>query len=568
MKTCPVCDTPYPSQHNTCPTDGSVLIETQELPPGQLIRGKYRIVRKLGQGGMGVVYLAEHLLLGGQMALKFLAVELSRNPQFVKRFRNEARAAYHLRHPNIVEVSDLDQDEDGTLFIAMEFVSGPSLRSVLRKSKTLFPVARSLQVAGGVAAGLAAAHARGAIHRDIKPENILLLVGPTGEVQPKLLDFGIATMADSVTGISQTRGLLLTPEYAAPEQWRGTPSAELDGRTDLYALGCVLYEMLAGRPPFHAANPEGWMFQHLQGVPEPLGQLRPDLANDYPNLEAIVMRLLARERDQRFASASEFLEALKSVSQISVTAMQPLEAQFNAGLQPTAQIGVLENRSETPAAKSQVTSNPQLGDARLPLPADKESPARNRRLRVWSIGVLLVACIAFAVLWMASRHQSGPPLQGGTGQTQAVAPPATHEQQKSPVNDQAEHSAGNSSGASGTPARSTEVAPPEAAQKHSESTGVPRVSLPANEAQEMLIESTQPVYPAIARAARVSGTVSLKCVISTAGTIRELKVVSGPLMLRQAAIDSVKAWRYRPYILNGKPAEVDTTVTIQFTVKN
>jgi TonB family protein len=564
MKTCPVCDTPYPNQHNTCPTDGSVLIETQELPPGQMIRGKYRIIRKLGQGGMGVVYLAEHLLLGGQMALKFLAVELSRNPQFVKRFRNEARAAYHLRHPNIVEVSDLDQDEDGTLFIAMEYVSGPSLRSVLRKSKNLFPVPRSLQVAGGLAAGLAAAHARGAIHRDIKPENILLLVGPAGEVQPKLLDFGIATMADSVTGISQTRGLLLTPEYAAPEQWRGTPSAELDGRTDLYALGGVLYEMLAGRPPFHAANPEGWMFQHLQGVPEPLGQLRPDLANDYPGLEAIVMRLLDRERDQRFASASELLEALKSVSRTSVTAMEPLEAKFHAELQPTAAIGVLDNRSETLAA----TPNSLRGDAPISPPADKESTTRNLRLRGWSVGVLLVACIAFAILWEMSRHQSGRPAQGSAGQAQTVAPPATHEQQQLPVDDQLKHPAGNSSAASGTPARGTDVASPETAQKHSASTAVPRVSLPANEADGMLIEKTQPVYPAIAKAAHVSGTVILKCVISMAGTIKELKVVSGPLMLRQAAIDSVKAWRYRSYILNGEPAEVDTTISIRFTVMN
>src|SRR5271155_1388664 len=108
MKTCPVCDTPFPDQHATCPTDGAVLIESRELEPGHIVRGKYRIIRKLGQGGMGVVYLAEHSLLGGQAALKFLAVELSRNPQFVKRFRNEARAAYQLRHPNIVEVTDLD----------------------------------------------------------------------------------------------------------------------------------------------------------------------------------------------------------------------------------------------------------------------------------------------------------------------------------------------------------------------------------------------------------------------------------------------------------------------------
>ena len=108
MKTCPVCDTGYPDNHATCTTDGAVLIEVHELSAGDMVRGKYRILRKLGNGGMGVVYLAEHLLLGGQVALKFLASELSRNPQFIKRFRNEARAAFQLRHPNIVEVMDLD----------------------------------------------------------------------------------------------------------------------------------------------------------------------------------------------------------------------------------------------------------------------------------------------------------------------------------------------------------------------------------------------------------------------------------------------------------------------------
>jgi len=310
MKTCPVCDTPYPNQHATCPTDGAMLIETRELAPGQIVRGKYRTVRKLGSGGMGVVYLAEHLLLGGQLALKFLAVELSHNPQFIKRFRQEARAAYLLRHPNIVEVVDLDQDEDGNLFIAMEFVSGPSLRSVLQEAPRGLPVERALHIARGLCAGLAAAHARGAVHRDIKPENILLGTMPDGSEQPKVLDFGIAAMAEGITNLSRTHGLLLTPEYAAPEQWRGTAAAELDGRTDLYALGGVLYEMLTGRTPFHAQNMEGWMYQHLQGVPQPLERLRPSLAKEHPGLEAIVMRLLAREREHRFPSAKAFLEAI------------------------------------------------------------------------------------------------------------------------------------------------------------------------------------------------------------------------------------------------------------------
>ncbi len=314
MKTCPICDTPYTDQYSTCPVDGVLLIQLQDPAFGRIVRGKYSIVRKLGQGGMGVVYLAEHRLLHGQVALKFLAAELSRNPQFVKRFRNEAQAAYQLRHPNIVEVTDLDLDEDGSLFIAMEYVPGPSLGAALCEAQGPLNVERALHIARGIAGGLAAAHARGAVHRDIKPDNILLAAQPGGGEQAKILDFGIAVITAGVDGHSLTQGLLLTPDYASPEQWRGTPSGELDGRTDLYALGGVIYRMLTGRTPFQAVNPEGWMYQHLQGVPEPLARLRPDLAMQYPGLDAIVMRLLAREREQRFPSANALLDALASPS--------------------------------------------------------------------------------------------------------------------------------------------------------------------------------------------------------------------------------------------------------------
>lgn len=311
MKTCPVCDTLFPDQHNTCPTDGAVLLETRELEPGQTVRGKYRIVRKLGQGGMGTVYLAEHQMLGGQVALKFLASALSQDPQFVKRFRNEARAAYLLRHPNIVEVTDLDQNEDGSLFLAMEYVSGPSLRHAMKELHGSLPARRAIEIARGVAAGLAVAHQRGAVHRDIKPENILLAVGPDGTVQPKVLDFGIAAMTDGATRFTRTTGLLLTPEYAAPEQWQGMPAGEMDGRTDLYALGGVIYEMLAGHKAFHAVNAQGWMYQHLQCVPPPLGECRPDLEREWPGLAAVTMRLLEKDRERRLVSAEAVVEALE-----------------------------------------------------------------------------------------------------------------------------------------------------------------------------------------------------------------------------------------------------------------
>jgi serine/threonine protein kinase len=313
MKTCPVCDTDYSDERATCPTDGAALIaSSHELAPGSLVRGKYRIVRKLGQGGMGVVYLAEDILLNVNVALKFLAGDLGKDPKFIKRFRTEARTAYQLRHPNIVEVTNLDQVEDGTLFIAMEFVQGPSLRTVLEQSHGPLSIPRSLAIARDIASGLTAAHGLGTVHRDIKPENVLLASASGGRERPKILDFGIVAVAESVSRTSLTRGLLLTPNYAAPEQWMEMPAGEMDGRTDLYALGGVLYEMLTGATPFHAHNISGWMKQHLQETPMAPSQVHPDVAK-WPELDALVLRLLAKDREQRPRDAGELLSLLDAV---------------------------------------------------------------------------------------------------------------------------------------------------------------------------------------------------------------------------------------------------------------
>ncbi len=328
MKTCPLCEKSWPSQHTTCPTDGALLIDTRELEPGTLIRGKYRIERQLGRGGMGTVYLAEHILLNRQRALKFISSELSQDATFLRRFRREAQAATELLHPNVVQVVDLDQAEDGSPYIAMEFVDGPDLRHALAAAP--FSIERTLSIVRGIAQGLGAAHAKGIVHRDVKPENILLAGGHGSPETPKLLDFGIAAMKETATAVSRTHGLMLTPPYAAPEQWKGMAAEELDGRTDLYALGGVLYEMLTGQTPFHAHNTEGWMYQHLHEQPQPPSALRPELAN-WPGLDALVLRLLAKDRNQRFPSAADLLEALalapsKASEACATTVTQPTPA--------------------------------------------------------------------------------------------------------------------------------------------------------------------------------------------------------------------------------------------------
>jgi serine/threonine-protein kinase len=361
MKTCPQCSTGYPDSHTTCPTHGLPLNEIRDLKPGMVIRNTYRIVRKLGQGGMGAVYHAQHTLMNEPQALKFLSSELSHDEAFTARFLREVRTLRQIRHKNVVDAGNLEPAEDGTLFFSMEFVDGPDLRAFLHdyhpdqdaaswvppvprhpnqaaaswvppvprfwgpgipplSPSGALPVPLALSIARQIAEGLGAAHAKGMVHRDIKPENILMARDAAAWL-PKIADFGIVATKESSTAYTRTGGTLLTMAYAAPEQWRGTPAASLDGRTDLYALGGLLYEMLTGQTPFHAENYEGWSRQHQTTPPQPPSTLRPDLAN-WQGLDALVLHLLAKDRNDRPKDVAELLSLLDAVRYLPSEARQ------------------------------------------------------------------------------------------------------------------------------------------------------------------------------------------------------------------------------------------------------
>ncbi len=307
MKQCPICMTEFSDDYTSCPNDGARLMESREWKPGTMVRNKYRVVAKLGQGGMGSVYKAVHIALEEVRALKVMDPQLAGDPKFVIRFRHEAQVARRLRHQNAVHVDDLDQAEDGSLFIAMEFVDGVSLRQLLKATRGPLPLARALAITRGIAEALSAAHALGMVHRDIKPDNILLARDSQGRDVPKVLDFGIVAMKEGSAILSSRP--LMTPAYAPPEQWAGMKGSELDGRADLYALGMTLYEMLTGRLPFAAETNEGWMRAHLEQPPQPPSRLNPELAGQH-GVDAVVMKLLAKNRDQRHADAHELLSDL------------------------------------------------------------------------------------------------------------------------------------------------------------------------------------------------------------------------------------------------------------------
>jgi WD40 repeat protein/serine/threonine protein kinase len=310
MKICPWCDAGYHDNFTTCPIHGGLLSEIRDLKPGMLIRNTYRIVRKLGRGGMGDVYLADHILLAEPQVLKFLSAEMSRDKDLTTRFLREVRTLRQIRHKNVVNAGNLEPAEDGTLFFSMEFIDGPDLLNFVRQAKQPFDVSAALNITRGIAEGLGAAHALGLVHRDIKPENILMARDGDTWI-PKIADFGIVATRET-SRLTQVGTALLTPFFAAPEQWLGTPAAELDGRTDFYALGGLLFELLTGESVFHAENYQGWAQKHLNAPPRPPSSVRPELVN-WVGLDDLVLQLMSKDRRERPKDVPDVLNLLDAI---------------------------------------------------------------------------------------------------------------------------------------------------------------------------------------------------------------------------------------------------------------
>ena len=314
MKTCPSCHASYPDSYQVCPKDSAPLASWGAWTNGTVVRGKYRILGALGHGGMAEVYKALHVTFGEIRALKVMNADFLRDELFVKRFKQEAVLSRKLQHPNAVQVDDIDEAEDGRPFIVMEYVEGRSLRDVIEHDAPM-PVVRVCGIARQVALALDAAHRLGMVHRDIKPANILVLSTPQGE-QAKVLDFGIAKLresraSDATAGMTLTGpGMVVgTPPYMSPEQALGRRGDEIDGRSDLYSLGIVMYQMLAGELPFAADTTVAMLLAHIQSLPAPL-QGRRGLKIPGP-IAGIVMRCLEKKPEERPASARALIDDLE-----------------------------------------------------------------------------------------------------------------------------------------------------------------------------------------------------------------------------------------------------------------
>lgn len=299
MRYCPICKQCYDDTELRCTKDSLYLVEA--FPGTRIISGKYRLDALIGQGGMGSVYRATHLELDRTIALKIVLADFVSNNETLERFRQEARAAARLNHPNVISVYDFGVLPTGQAYLAMELLTGRSLREELEHHTTLSPQ-RVLTILRPVCQAVHAAHEAGVVHRDLKPDNIILL-GPneTGEEVIKVVDFGIAKLKErsggTVSNLTEPGLVMGTPHYMSPEQCRGE---ELDRTSDIYSLGVTLYELLVGHVPFDAPTPSAVIIQHAVDPPPPLRRLRPDIPEA---VERVVLRALSKSREHRQATA-------------------------------------------------------------------------------------------------------------------------------------------------------------------------------------------------------------------------------------------------------------------------
>ncbi len=308
---CGVCGQATQSTH---PVTDPRLGGAAEPPSmiGRELAGRFRILAKLGEGGMGTVYRAEQISLKRTVALKLLRPEVAASPLLVRRFNAEAEAVAKLNHPNTVGIYDFGQDADGSLFISMEFIEGKSLRDVVHTEAPL-PLRRALHIATQVCASLIDAHAHAIVHRDLKPDNVMLQERGRQRDVVRVLDFGIAKLRDdsrqSQMAMTQAGDMLGTPQYMAPEQIRGE---HVDGRVDIYALGCMLYEMVTARLPYDAPNVMALLSKHLLEAPVPPSQRRPDL-NLPRAIDDLLLAAMAKDPGARPQTMEQYAEHLSAV---------------------------------------------------------------------------------------------------------------------------------------------------------------------------------------------------------------------------------------------------------------
>jgi eukaryotic-like serine/threonine-protein kinase len=384
-----------------------------------VVSDRYRILRKIGEGGMGAVYLAEHALIEKRIALKILFQDLTRRPDLVARFLQEAKSASRIGQENVIDISDFGQTPDGLVYIAMEFLDGQDLGGLLKTERSMSWL-RARPILMQIAKALRAAHGHGIIHRDMKPENVYLIAREGRADFVKVLDFGIAKVvsADEADGprLTQTGMIFGTPEYMSPEQAQGHPP---DHRLDVYAVGCIMYQMLTGSVPFTADSFMGILTKHLVEAPVPLRQRRPDLQIP-ADVEAICMRALEKDREKRWPDMDAFYRALGAAGGV------PFEPS-NVFIPPTASLkypALAEANALPRESKTAISVSPPSGifeDERPQRPDDLPGGLGSRAKLGLGLGALVVVAIVFVLALRSGSHPAAIP-GGVVAQPAATAP--------------------------------------------------------------------------------------------------------------------------------------------------
>jgi len=395
---------------------------------GETLDGRYHLIRLLGEGGMGAVFEGRNLRIDKRVAIKVLSPHLASDERQQKRFLREARAANRIRCRHVVEI--LDFGEDPTAFFVMEFLEGQDLYRLMRKAGSL-PWPRSRAIVLQVTKALAAAHEEGIIHRDVKPSNIFIEHCEDGSDFVKVVDFGIAKSTQSspeTRGVTRTHEVLGTVSYMAPEQALGHP---VDPRTDVYALGVVLFELLAGQPPFNGNSDYEIIDQHVRKPPPPLREIAPNVALE---AELVVTRALAKDPNQRFRNMVEFAEAIESIpfmlpmAGVGSPARGPLTTRFGAAT-PISRHGVDSSKPlDPPTAPRQRVQDEGDNDE----PTVQTGRLRSRGRSLWVpagiIASLMAGTVAAALLVQASRESDPVRIAESTADIVRSAthvPPAT-----------------------------------------------------------------------------------------------------------------------------------------------
>ncbi|HKC66253.1 MAG TPA: protein kinase [Pyrinomonadaceae bacterium] len=430
MKKCPKCGREYETTNTLCPADGTPLEKVDDQLLGKTLASKYRIEELINEGGMGSVYRATHVLMDKTVAVKVLHPSLAADDKIVARFSREAKAASRISHPHALNVTDFGEDDDGVVFLVMEYLNGETLKEVIHKDGPM-PLPRVVEIIRQVSGALEAAHNEGVVHRDLKSDNIMLIDVGGGD-WAKVLDFGIAKIIENVDqdpALTAPNLIIGTPQYMSPEQC--SQAANIDSRSDIYSLGVILYEMLVGHVPFTGESPTAIMMKHLQEPPPSVLEERKDVP---AAVGRVVLRAMAKRPEDRYQTVSELSEAFASAAEGKDSATAAAAAETAGSPERTThRILVPTGANELPRTtasseeadeetlvrprESAVTAEePEIFADVVPPPAESFNPWRV--IIPAAVGLVIV----FAVVFALTRNSSSQPAANDNSAPLAVDP--------------------------------------------------------------------------------------------------------------------------------------------------